>query len=103
LTGSDRRGAAPNEGRSVAARRLAAEIERRGLTTPAVLLLEAHRPVAPLIAAAATFLGPLLGRIAPGAAAIAAVAGDDDAIDLLLEQLPPEPETPEARCRTSAS
>ena len=87
----------------MAARRLATEIERRGLTTPAVLLLEAHRPVAPLMGAAATFLAPLLRRIAPGAAAIVAVAEDDDAMDLLLEQLPPEPDTPEARCRTSAS
>jgi hypothetical protein len=103
--GSDRRrpAPAPAEGRSAAARHLATEIERRGLTAPAVLLLEAHRPVAPLIGAAATFLAPLIGRISPRTAAAVAVAEDECMFDLLRDELPPEPDTPEAPCRTSAS
>lgn len=42
------------------ARALATELRRRGLAAPAALLLDAHRPLAPLIGSAATFLGPLL-------------------------------------------
>lgn len=83
-----------------AARRLAERLERLGLTTPAVLLLEAHRPVAPLIGAAATFLAPLVGRAASD---VMTLTEDDRGIDRLLEELRQEPETPEARCRTSAS
>jgi hypothetical protein len=38
---------------------LARELARRGLTAPALLMLEAHRPLRPLLAIGATFLSPL--------------------------------------------
>ena len=45
---------------------IAAELRRRGLAAPARLLLDAHRPLRPLLSDLATFLaptlGPLLGR-----------------------------------------
>jgi hypothetical protein len=50
--------------REDAARALARELRRRGLAAPVGLLLDAHRPLAPLIGTAATFLGPLLGSLA---------------------------------------
>jgi hypothetical protein len=50
--------------REDAARALATELRRRGLAAPAALLIEAHRPLAPLIGNAATFLGPLLHSLA---------------------------------------
>ncbi|MDQ2933656.1 MAG: hypothetical protein M3R49_01520 [Chloroflexota bacterium] len=49
--------------REDAARALAGELRRRGLAAPAGLLLDAHRPLAPLIGIAATFLGPLLRSV----------------------------------------
>jgi hypothetical protein len=46
-----------------AARALATELRRRGLAAPAGLLIDAHRPLAPLIATTATFLGPVLRAV----------------------------------------
>ena len=40
---------------------LADELERRGVGGPAAILLDAHRPLLPLIRQGAIFLGPLLG------------------------------------------
>jgi hypothetical protein len=42
---------------------LAADLERRGLAAPAALLLDAHRPLQPLLRQASIFLGPFLGPI----------------------------------------
>jgi hypothetical protein len=39
---------------------LADTLRRRGLAAPARLLLDAHRPLLPLLAEAGAFLGPLL-------------------------------------------
>ena len=39
---------------------LADELRRRGLAAPARLLLDAHRPLRPLLSQAGTFLSPLL-------------------------------------------
>ena len=50
------------------ARRIAAHLERRGLAVPARLLIDAHLPLAPLVADAGAALGPLL-RIVGGRAA----------------------------------
>ena len=41
------------------ARRIAGELERRGLGAPARLLADAHRPLRPLIADLGVALGPL--------------------------------------------
>ena len=43
------------------ARRMADELERRGLAAPARLLLDAHRPLAPLLADLGAAFGPLIG------------------------------------------
>lgn len=42
---------------------LASELERRGVAAPAAILLDAHRPLLPLIRQGAIFLGPLLNQI----------------------------------------
>lgn len=71
-----------------AARAVAGELGRRGLAAPALLLAEAHRPLRPLLAQAATFLlpvaRPLLGRVA---AELAHTLEDDEAYDELIGQL----------------
>ncbi len=42
---------------------LAHELHTRGLDTPARLLLDAHRPLRPLLAHAGTFLSPILSPL----------------------------------------
>jgi hypothetical protein len=42
---------------------LADELERRGVGGPAGILLDAHRPLLPLVRQGAIFLGPLLGPL----------------------------------------
>jgi hypothetical protein len=49
--------------RDGAARRLADELRRRGLGPAARLLVDAHRPLAPLVADAGAALGPLLRAV----------------------------------------
>lgn len=44
-----------------AARRLADQLERRGLAAPARLLADAHRPLAPLLGDLGAAFGPLIG------------------------------------------
>ena len=39
---------------------LADELERRGVAAPAAILMDAHRPLLPLLQQGAIFLGPLL-------------------------------------------
>ena len=45
------------------ARRIATELGRRGLAAPARLLLDAHRPLAPLVVDAGAALDPFLRMI----------------------------------------
>ena len=45
------------------ARRLAEELDRRGLAVPGRLLADAHRPLSPLIADLGVALGPLTRAI----------------------------------------
>jgi hypothetical protein len=77
-----------SDGRSEA---LAAELRRRGLAAPAHLLLEAHRPLRPLLSSLAIFVSPLtrplLGR---GASAIQAALDDDAGYEQLLQGLESE-------------
>jgi hypothetical protein len=67
---------------------LAAELRRRGLATPAHLLLEAHRPLRPLLANAALFLSPivrpLLGR---RYTSVQELLDDDGGYDRLIDEL----------------
>jgi hypothetical protein len=50
--------------REDAASALANELRRRGLAAPAALLIDAHRPLSPLVGSVATFLGPVLRSVA---------------------------------------
>jgi hypothetical protein len=72
---------------------LAAELRRRGLATPAHLLLEAHRPFRLLLANASLFLSPLveplLGNRWRG---VQTLLDDEDGYDGLIAELErPEP------------
>jgi hypothetical protein len=72
---------------------LAAELRRRGLATPAFLLLEAHRPLRPLLAGASLFMSPLLkpllGRRYAG---VQDLLDDDASLERLIVELErPEP------------
>lgn len=58
---------------------LASELRRRGLSAPARLLLDAHRPLRPLLANAATFLSPLAHPILGDRLDALQRALDDDA------------------------
>ncbi|MEP7040120.1 MAG: hypothetical protein ABI864_00945 [Chloroflexota bacterium] len=42
---------------------LADELERRGVGGPAAILMDAHRPLLPLLRQGAIFLGPLLNPL----------------------------------------
>ena len=42
---------------------VADELERRGIGGPAAILMDAHRPLLPLLRQGAIFLGPLLGPL----------------------------------------
>ena len=42
---------------------LADELERRGVAGPAAILMDAHRPLLPLLHQGVTFLGPLLSPL----------------------------------------
>ena len=69
-------------------RRVAEELDRRGLAAPAALLVDAHRPLAPLVADLAAALGPiaraLLGHRADD---LRTIAEDPDGLDRLTDEL----------------
>jgi hypothetical protein len=58
---------------------IAATIGRRGLAAPALILLEAHRPIRPLLSMGATFLMPIARPLFGRAATIVARTLDDEA------------------------
>jgi hypothetical protein len=67
---------------------IAAELRRRGLGPPALLLLEAHRPLRPLLSSLALFLQPLARPLlGSGADAVQQALDDDQGYDALLERL----------------
>jgi len=67
---------------------IAEALQRRGLAAPARLLLDAHRPLRPLLAETGAFLAPVL-RPLLGAryAAVETVLADDTAYEDLIESL----------------
>lgn len=70
------------------ARRVASELDRRGLTEPARLLLDAHRPLAPLLADLGAAIGPLLGALGgPRAASLGTLLASEHGLDDLVERL----------------
>jgi hypothetical protein len=73
-----------------AARRLAMALEARGLATPGRLLVDAHRPLWPLLSDLAAAFGPLLAPVAGRTGAdIAALLDDPDGLDGLATELEP--------------
>lgn len=70
------------------ARRLAEELTRRGLATPARLLADAHRPLAPLLADLGAALTPLLGATGMRRGGeVGAFLQEPDALDRLVSEL----------------
>lgn len=69
------------------ARDLAQAIARRGLAAPARLLLDAHRPVAPLIGDAAIALGPLLGSLVGRRHPLSRLASEPSPLERLMSAL----------------
>jgi hypothetical protein len=71
-----------------AARRIANELHRRGLSAPARLLVEAHLPLAPLLSDTAAALDPLLRLAGVRALTDAAVlAADERGLERLVVEL----------------
>ena len=71
---------------------LAAELHSRGLAAPARLLLDAHRPLRPLLAQTAVVLGPILGSLLGGrAATLQKTLDEPEAYDRLVDRLRDEP------------
>jgi hypothetical protein len=73
---------------SDAAHRLAVELSRRGLSTPARLFADAHRPIAPVLSDVAVALGPLISAIGGREpAAFARLLEEPDALDRVIEEI----------------
>ena len=71
--------------RSDPARTLAEALGRRGLSSPARLLADAHRPLGPLLADQGTAIGPLTRLVAGDrAGGTAALLEDPNALDRLV-------------------
>lgn len=67
---------------------LAAELRRRGLATPAHLLLEAHRPLRPLLANATLFLSPIIRPLFGNRfSGVQELLDDDAGYDRLISEL----------------
>lgn len=63
-------------------------LRRRGLAAPVRLLLDAHRPLRPLLSELAVFLDPLLGTLAGrGFRDLQRTLEDTEAYDELIERL----------------
>lgn len=69
------------------AARLAADLERRGLAEPARLLIEAHRPLAPLLSDLGAALAPFARLAGRTGGAAAEMLDDERAMDRLIDAL----------------
>ena len=69
--------------------RLAAELDRRGLGEPTRLLLEAHRPLAPLLSDLGAAVAPFARLIGGNGPAAAELLADERAMDRMIEALDP--------------
>ena len=71
-----------------AARRVAAALRQHGLAAPARLLVDAHRPVAPLVSDLGAALGPLVAALGgAGGPAVADGMADERALETLMAEL----------------
>ncbi len=73
--------------------RLADELRRRGLTAPAALLLDAHRPLLPLLRQVGIFSGPLIGPLigVRRMAGLQRLLDEPPALDRLISRLAERP------------
>ncbi|MDQ4034481.1 MAG: hypothetical protein M3153_00995 [Chloroflexota bacterium] len=70
------------------ARRIARELGRRGLAAPARLLLDAHRPLSPLLADAGAAVDPLLRMVGGSSLGdIGALLQDPAGLDRLIGEI----------------
>lgn len=70
------------------ARRVADALRRRGLGVPARLLVDAHRPLAPLLSDLSAAAGPILGAaFGPAADDVRSVADDERGLERLDAEL----------------
>ena len=70
------------------ARRIANELERRGLGAPARLMLDAHRPLAPLLHDVGAALDPFLRMLGGRTPAdVSALLGDDAGMERVIAEL----------------
>jgi hypothetical protein len=70
------------------ARRVAAQLDRRGLAAPGRLLADAHRPLAPLLTDLGAAFGPIIGAaLGRHADDPRALLDDPHGLDRLIEQL----------------
>jgi hypothetical protein len=75
-------------GRGDPADRLAAQLVRRALGSPARLLADAHRPLAPLLTDLGAAIGPLLGAVGGRHADdLRALLDDERGLDRLVDRL----------------
>ncbi|HLE59541.1 MAG TPA: hypothetical protein VJA85_07835 [Candidatus Limnocylindria bacterium] len=65
----------------------AARLRRHGLAAPAAILLEAHRPLLPLLRQAGIVLSPILDPIVGSRGITSALLDDPTAYDRLLAEL----------------
>ena len=67
---------------------VAAELDRRGLSAAALLMLDAHRPYRPLASHLGTFLAPLLRPLLGGCSgSVERLLESDEAVDQLVARL----------------
>lgn len=70
------------------ARRIAEELGRRGLAAPARLLLDAHLPLAPLLADAGAAVSPLLRAVGGSTVGdVSRLLDDEGAMQRLIDEL----------------
>ncbi len=68
--------------------RIASALARRGLAAPARLLLDAHRPLAPLLSDVGAALGPLMATVAGRTGEdVLEIVDDPEGMDRLVERL----------------
>jgi hypothetical protein len=80
---------------------LAAELTRRGLAVPAAILVDAHRPIAPLLRDVAVAIRPLLGVGGRLARAGLTLLGERDGLERLERRLTAGQTQVESECRES--
>lgn len=66
---------------------MAEELRRRGLSLPARLLLDAHRPIAPLASDVGVAVGPILGRFGGLGRVLEPIVGRPDGIERVIDAM----------------